>query len=99
MTTVTSERMVAKVVSKAEWLAARKELLNKEREFTRLRDELSRRRRELPWEKVDKNYRFDGPTGKQTLADLFDGRSQLIVSGMEGGLSELLLHGGYVRRR
>jgi predicted dithiol-disulfide oxidoreductase (DUF899 family) len=79
MTTATRERVVAKVVSKAEWLAARKELLNKEKEFTRLRDELSRRRRELPWEKVDKNYRFDGPTGKQTLADLFDGRSQLIV--------------------
>lgn len=71
--------MTARVVSQAEWLAARKELLSKEKEFTRLRDELSQQRRELPWEKVDKKYVFDGPTGKQTLADLFDGRSQLIV--------------------
>jgi predicted dithiol-disulfide oxidoreductase (DUF899 family) len=62
-----------------EWVAARKEFLAKEKEFTRLRDELSRQRRELPWEKVDKNYTFDGPQGKQTLADLFAGRSQLIV--------------------
>jgi len=81
---VTSERVTARVVSQAEWLAARKELLIKEllikeKEFTRLRDELSQQRRELPWEKVDKKYVFDGPTGKQTLADLFDGRSQLIV--------------------
>ena len=49
-----------KVVSPAEWLAARKELLRKEKEFTRLRDELSRQRRELPWEKVEKRYAFDG---------------------------------------
>jgi predicted dithiol-disulfide oxidoreductase (DUF899 family) len=68
-----------KVVSPAEWLAARKEFLAKEKEFTRLRDELSRQRRELPWEKVEKPYLFDGPNGKQTLAELFDGRSQLIV--------------------
>ena len=67
------------VVSSQEWTAARKELLRKEKEFTRLRDELSRQRRELPWEKVEKQYVFDGPNGKQTLADLFDGRSQLIV--------------------
>jgi predicted dithiol-disulfide oxidoreductase (DUF899 family) len=79
MPTATSEKMAAKVVSKAEWLAARKELLTKEKEFTRLRDELSRRRREMPWEKVDKNYVFEGSTGKQTLAELFDGRSQLVV--------------------
>src|SRR6202034_4774426 len=63
----------------AEWLTARKEYLTKEKEFTRLRDELSRERRELPWEKVGKNYVFDGPNGKETLADLFDGKSQLIV--------------------
>ncbi|HVN18258.1 MAG TPA: DUF899 domain-containing protein [Dongiaceae bacterium] len=69
----------AKAVSPAEWLAARKEFLAKEKEFTRLRDELSRMRRQLPWEKVEKNYVFDGPNGKETLADLFDGRSQLIV--------------------
>jgi predicted dithiol-disulfide oxidoreductase (DUF899 family) len=67
------------VVSPAEWLAARKEFLAKEKEFTRLRDELSRQRRELPWEKVEKPYVFDGPNGRQTLAELFDGRSQLIV--------------------
>ena len=68
-----------KVVTPAEWLAARKELLKKEKEFTRLRDELSTQRRELPWEKVEKTYVFDGPKGKETLADLFGGRSQLIV--------------------
>jgi len=67
------------VVSQAEWLAARKEFLKKEKEFTRLRDELSRQRRELPWEKVDKDYVFDGPTSKVTLADLFQGRSQLMI--------------------
>jgi len=76
---VTNETVNAKVVPQADWLAARKELLAKEKEFTRLRDELSRQRRELPWEKVDKNYVFEGPKGKQTLADLFDGRSQLVV--------------------
>jgi predicted dithiol-disulfide oxidoreductase (DUF899 family) len=67
------------VVSPKEWIASRKELLQKEKEFTKLRDELSRQRRELPWEKVEKQYVFEGPNGKQTLADLFDGRSQLIV--------------------
>lgn len=69
----------AKVVPAAEWLAARKELLKKEKEFTRLRDALSQQRRELPWEKVEKKYVFDGPKGKESLADLFGGRSQLIV--------------------
>jgi predicted dithiol-disulfide oxidoreductase (DUF899 family) len=68
-----------KVVSHTEWLAARKEFLAKEKEFTRLRDELSRQRRELPCEKVEKAYVFEGPNGKETLADLFGGRSQLIV--------------------
>ena len=68
-----------KVVPHAEWLAARKEFLKKEKEFTRLRDELSRQRRDLPWEKVDKQYVFAGPNGSETLADLFQGRSQLIV--------------------
>src|SRR5260370_120236 len=67
------------VVSQAEWLATRKELLSKEKEFTRLRDELSRQRRELPWERVGKEYAFDGQNGKETLADLFGGKSQLIV--------------------
>jgi predicted dithiol-disulfide oxidoreductase (DUF899 family) len=68
-----------KVVSKQDWLAARQELLVKEKEFSRLRDELSQRRRDLPWEKVDKEYVFEGLDGKETLADLFAGRSQLIV--------------------
>jgi predicted dithiol-disulfide oxidoreductase (DUF899 family) len=69
----------SKVVSSAEWLAARKQLLSKEKEFSRLRDELSRQRRELPWEKVAKSYAFTGIKGEETLADLFEGRSQLIV--------------------
>ena len=68
-----------KVVPPAKWVAARKELLKKEKEFTRQRDELSRARREMPWEKVEKNYVFQGPKGKVTLADLFAGRSQLIL--------------------
>jgi len=67
------------VVSHAEWLAARKDFLTKEKEFTRRRDELSWLRRALPWEKVEKRYEFDSAKGKVTLADLFDGRSQLIV--------------------
>jgi predicted dithiol-disulfide oxidoreductase (DUF899 family) len=68
-----------KVVSREEWLKARKAHLAREKEFTRQRDALSRERRELPWVKVEKNYLFDGPKGKESLADLFDGRSQLIV--------------------
>jgi predicted dithiol-disulfide oxidoreductase (DUF899 family) len=79
MATATSKLGGPKVVSQTEWLAARKELLKKEKEFTRLRDDLSRQRRELPWEKVEKNYVFDGPNGKETLADLFGDRSQLII--------------------
>jgi predicted dithiol-disulfide oxidoreductase (DUF899 family) len=67
------------VVSREAWLEARKAHLAKEKELTRLRDELSQQRRELPWVKVEKNYVFDSPRGKETLADLFDGRSQLIV--------------------
>ena len=67
------------IVSNQEWIAARKLLLDKEKEFTRLRDELSRERRELPWERVDKQYVFDTESGRQTLADLFDGRQQLVV--------------------
>ena len=68
-----------KVVSHEEWLAARKEFLRKEKEFTRLRDELSQQRRELPWEKVEKQYVFEGPQGKQALAELFDGKNQLVI--------------------
>ena len=76
-TTIATEH--PKVVSHEDWLAARKEFLAKEKEFTRLRDQLSRQRRELPWEQVEKEYVFDGPSGKETLADLFAGRSQLII--------------------
>ena len=68
-----------KVVSREEWTAARKKLLTKEKEFTRLRDQLSAQRRKLPWVKVEKNYVFDTPAGRKTLADLFDGRSQLVI--------------------
>jgi predicted dithiol-disulfide oxidoreductase (DUF899 family) len=68
-----------KIVSRDEWLAARKELLVKEKQLTRQRDAISAERRALPWVKVDKQYVFDGPNGKQTLADLFDGSSQLLV--------------------
>lgn len=68
-----------RVVSNEEWLEARKAFLAKEKEFTRQRDDISRLRRELPWERVEKQYVFDGPKGKESLADLFDGRSQLIV--------------------
>jgi predicted dithiol-disulfide oxidoreductase (DUF899 family) len=67
------------VVSHEEWVAARRAHLAKEKEFNRLRDELSRQRRELPWEKVEKQYTFEGPNGRQTLADLFGKLSQLIV--------------------
>jgi predicted dithiol-disulfide oxidoreductase (DUF899 family) len=68
-----------RVVSESEWLAARKELLAKEKEFTRQRDALSTERRKLPWVRVDKEYTFESPSGKKTLADLFGKRNQLIV--------------------
>ena len=68
-----------KIVSTEEWLAARKQLLAEEKAFTKQRDELSQRRRALPWVRVDKPYVFDGPDGKVSLSDLFTGRSQLIV--------------------
>jgi predicted dithiol-disulfide oxidoreductase (DUF899 family) len=74
-----SEMNPSKIVSNAEWLVARKDLLTREKELTRLRDELSRHRRELPWVKIEKEYVFDGPDGKETLSDLFEGRSQLII--------------------
>ena len=67
------------IVSKNEWIAARKVLLKKEKEITALRDQLSQQRRNLPWVAVDKEYVFDGPNGKETLSELFDGRSQLLV--------------------
>jgi len=72
--------MVAhKVVSHEEWVKARKNHLAKEKEFTRLRDQLSRERRELPWELVAKDYTFEGETGKVSLRDMFAGRGQLVM--------------------
>jgi predicted dithiol-disulfide oxidoreductase (DUF899 family) len=79
MSTASMEKSAAKVVSPSEWLVARKRLLAKEKEFTRLRDELSRERREMPMEKIEKNYVFQTVNGNETLSDLFQGRSQLIV--------------------
>jgi predicted dithiol-disulfide oxidoreductase (DUF899 family) len=68
-----------KVVSHDEWIAARKSYLVEEKAFSRARDALARKRRELPWEKVEKDYVFDTPQGKRSLADLFGGKSQLII--------------------
>jgi predicted dithiol-disulfide oxidoreductase (DUF899 family) len=67
------------VVSAEEWVIARKALLEREKEFTRLREELARQRRDLPWEEVTKEYFFEGPDGTRSLSQLFDGRSQLVV--------------------
>jgi predicted dithiol-disulfide oxidoreductase (DUF899 family) len=67
------------VVSREEWIAARKAHLAHEKEYTRARERLSEERRALPWVKVDKDYVFDGPKGKVTLGDLFNGRRQLVV--------------------
>jgi predicted dithiol-disulfide oxidoreductase (DUF899 family) len=68
-----------RVASHTDWLTARKALLESEKELTRLRDELSRARRELPWEAVTQEYVFDGPDGRESLNDLFSGRSQLVI--------------------
>jgi len=68
-----------RIVSREEWLIARKQHLVKEKELTRLRDDLCRERRELPWVKVEKDYVFDGPNGTERLSDLFAGRSQLVI--------------------
>jgi predicted dithiol-disulfide oxidoreductase (DUF899 family) len=68
-----------KIVSQAEWLAARKKLLAREKQHTRERDAIAAERRSLPWVKVDKQYVFDSPSGKKTLAELFEGKSQLII--------------------
>ncbi|MEQ9333357.1 DUF899 domain-containing protein [Thalassobaculum sp.] len=68
-----------RTASKTEWLAERKQLLARERELTRLSDQVARERRALPWVPVDKDYAFDTPSGRRTLADLFDGRRQLLV--------------------
>ena len=68
-----------RVASREEWIAARQELLENEKASTRWRDELSAARRKLPWVKVEKNYVFDAPGARETLADLFEGRSQLVI--------------------
>ena len=68
-----------RIVSHEEWVAERKALLAKEKELTHLRDEISAKRRDLPWERVEKSYLFDGPEGEETLAELFAGRHQLVV--------------------
>ena len=68
-----------KIVSEEKWIEARKSLLKKEKEFTALRGQLNEQRRELPWKAVNKEYLFEGSKGKETLAELFDGRSQLII--------------------
>jgi predicted dithiol-disulfide oxidoreductase (DUF899 family) len=68
-----------RVVSRDEWVAERKTLLAREKELTRLRDQIARERRALPWVRVDKNYAFDTPEGRRTLGELFDGRRQLLV--------------------
>jgi predicted dithiol-disulfide oxidoreductase (DUF899 family) len=68
-----------RIVSQQEWIAERRAHLAEEKAFTKARDALSKKRHELPWVRVDKNYVFDGPRGKETLADLFGGKSQLIV--------------------
>jgi predicted dithiol-disulfide oxidoreductase (DUF899 family) len=71
--------MQHQIVSREQWIAARQQLLAEEKQLTRLRDQISAHRRELPWVKVEKSYVFDGPNGRETLGDLFAGRSQLVV--------------------
>ena len=94
-----------RIVSHEEWLAARKALLAKEKEFTRLRDELSRERRELPWERVEKAYAFDAPEGRVTprrpvrRQGPAPGLSFHVRAGLERGLSELLVLGRQLQRR
>src|SRR5262249_60528178 len=68
-----------KMGTRQQWAAAREQLLTREKEHARLGDELARQRRELPWVRVDKDYRFDTTDGTRTLAELFDGRSQLLI--------------------
>lgn len=77
MTNATLERH--QIASPAQWLAARKKLLAREKELTHLRDAIAAERQALPWVRIEKNYSFDTPTGKKSLADLFDGRNQLAV--------------------
>jgi predicted dithiol-disulfide oxidoreductase (DUF899 family) len=76
---VEASPMTHRVVSHEQWVEARKQHLAEEKRFTKLRDELSQARRDLPWELVDKEYTFEGPQGRRTLEQLFDGRGQLVV--------------------
>jgi predicted dithiol-disulfide oxidoreductase (DUF899 family) len=80
-TTVTSQESIEnhRIVSRDQWVAERKALLAREKELTRLRDQIARQRRALPWVRIDKNYVFDAPEGRRTLAELFEGRRQLLV--------------------
>ena len=71
--------MTARIVSRDEWIAERKKLLAREKELTHLRDQIARERRALPWVRIEKNYVFDTPEGPRTLAELFEGRRQLLV--------------------
>lgn len=75
----TNPFQTAPAASESDWLSARLELLREEKKLLRLQDELAARRRRLPWLKIDKAYTFAGPSGRVTLADLFDGRSQLVI--------------------
>ncbi len=68
-----------RIVSREEWLSERRALLAREKELTRLRDRIAAARRALPWVRIEKDYRFETPDGRRTLADLFDGRHQLLV--------------------
>ena len=68
-----------RIVSRDEWIEARKQHLAKEKELTRLRDQLSAQRRDLPWVRVEKEYVFEGPNGKESLSELFAGKSQLVI--------------------
>ena len=93
-----------KTGTREEWLAARLELLDAEKELTRRGDEVSRQRRELPWVRVDKDYRFETDEGTASLDDLFRGRSQLLAyhfmfgPGLHRGLSRLLGDRGRLQR-
>ena len=81
MNTTIADRNTANhpVVSGEQWIAERKKLLAREKELTHLRDEIARERRALPWERIEKSYVFEAPEGRRSLADLFEGRRQLLV--------------------
>ena len=105
MTTQTSPIETPDVVSHEEWVSRRTAFLAKEKEFTRLRDKLTKERSELPWEEVTKSYVFEGPSGKQTLAELFGDKSQLLIyhfmfdPAWDDGVQELLLRRRQLRWR